>query len=134
MIEMTCGAYGGKNGLIRPGDGPFSLSAEEEERLVRRKVARYVGAMPPSGAADGLQPPIEGNDTTPPGNGTSGAADGALDIIDGHFSEAGLKRMDKAALKALAEDLGADVSACKTNADLVRVLASIEVESGEDGE
>ena len=42
MIEMTCGAYGAKSGLIRPADGPFSLSVEEEQRLVNRGVARYV--------------------------------------------------------------------------------------------
>lgn len=42
MIEMTCGAYGAKGRLIRPADGPFSLSADEEKRLVQRGVARYV--------------------------------------------------------------------------------------------
>lgn len=42
MIEMTCGAYGAKGRLIRPADGPFTLSAEEERRLVQRGVARYV--------------------------------------------------------------------------------------------
>ncbi|MDE6837189.1 MAG: hypothetical protein K2P33_02200 [Acutalibacter sp.] len=42
MIEMICGAYGAKGRLIRPSDGPFTLSAEEERRLVERGVARYV--------------------------------------------------------------------------------------------
>lgn len=42
MIEMTCGAYGAKGRLIRPADGPFTLSAGEEKRLVQRGVARYV--------------------------------------------------------------------------------------------
>lgn len=42
MIEIICGVYGGKNGLKRPGDKPFSLSPAEEARLVARKVARYV--------------------------------------------------------------------------------------------
>lgn len=42
MIEMVCGVYGGKGRLIRPSDGPFSLSPGEEKRLVGRGVARYV--------------------------------------------------------------------------------------------
>ena len=42
MIEIICGVYGGKNGMKRPGDKPFSLSPAEEARLVARKVARYV--------------------------------------------------------------------------------------------
>lgn len=42
MIQMVCGAYGAKGRLIRPADGPFSLSAEEEKRLVSRGVAQYV--------------------------------------------------------------------------------------------
>jgi hypothetical protein len=42
MIQMISGAYCAKNVLIRPRDGAFSLSAEEEERLVKRGVAKYV--------------------------------------------------------------------------------------------
>ncbi len=47
MIRMICGAYGGKDGLRRAGSGPFSLSAKEEERLVKRGVAVYVHADAP---------------------------------------------------------------------------------------
>ena len=42
MIKIICGVYGGKDGMKRPGDKPFSLSPEEEARLVARKVAVYV--------------------------------------------------------------------------------------------
>ncbi len=42
MIRIISGAYGGKNGLIRPNDPPFSLSPEKEKRLVDRGVAEYV--------------------------------------------------------------------------------------------
>ena len=42
MIQMKSGVYGAKNGMIRPEDGPFSLSEQEEARLVARGVARYV--------------------------------------------------------------------------------------------
>ncbi len=43
MIQMISGVYGGKKGMKRPGDGPFSLSAEEEKRLISREVAKPVG-------------------------------------------------------------------------------------------
>lgn len=65
MIEMICGAYGAKGRLIRPSDGPFSLSAGEEKRLVSRGVARYVQAETPEpdepdnggGQEDNADPP-----------------------------------------------------------------------------
>ncbi len=61
MIEMICGAYGAKGRLIRPADGPFTLSSEEEKRLVERGVARYVqeAAAPP-------EPEREGEPAEPP--------------------------------------------------------------------
>lgn len=43
MIQMTSGVYGTKHGMKRSNDGPFSLSAAEEARLVDRGVAKYVG-------------------------------------------------------------------------------------------
>ncbi len=59
MIEMICGAYGAKGRLVRPTDGPFSLSTEEEKRLVGRGVARYVtgGLSEPEGKAESPEPP-----------------------------------------------------------------------------
>ena len=45
MIQMKSGVYGGKggkDGMKRASDGPFTLSAEEEARLVTRGVAKYV--------------------------------------------------------------------------------------------
>lgn len=44
MIQIICGVYGGKDGVKRPGDKPFTLSPAEEARLVARKVAVYVNA------------------------------------------------------------------------------------------
>lgn len=71
MIEIICGVYGGKNGMKRPGDKPFSLSPAEEARLVARKVARYVGR--PETANEEIDEPVYedidapiGFDETPP--------------------------------------------------------------------
>lgn len=67
MIRIICGVYGGKNGVKRPGDEPFSLSPAEEARLVSRKVAVYVNT-PTTAPEDEYVPddaPI-GFDETPP--------------------------------------------------------------------
>lgn len=81
MVEMVCGAYGAKERLIRPADGPFSLSTEEEKRLVERGVARYVKeAEPPEPEAEGepAQPPQPEAKKPPkpknPGKGKDGEA------------------------------------------------------------
>lgn len=77
MIEIICGVYGGKNGLKRPGDEPFSLSPAEEARLVARKVARYVDQPKQNDAEDDAEADAEltdyeadgtpiGFDETPP--------------------------------------------------------------------
>lgn len=65
MIEIICGVYGGKNGMKRPGDGAFSLPADEEARLVARKVARYVGTPAQADTEDDL--PGDVNDSAPIG-------------------------------------------------------------------
>ena len=52
MIRIICGVYGGKNGVKRPGDKPFSLTPAEEARLVALKVAAYVDAPAPAPADD----------------------------------------------------------------------------------
>ena len=67
MIRIISGVYGGKDGVKRPGDKPFSLSPAEEARLVARKVAVYVDAPAPAPVDDYVleDAPI-GFDETPP--------------------------------------------------------------------
>ena len=67
MIQIICGVYGGKDGVKRPGDKPFTLSPAEEARLVDRKVAVYVNA--PTIAPEDEDIPDDapiGFDETPP--------------------------------------------------------------------
>lgn len=42
MIKLISGVYGAEDGMKRPKDGPFSLTDNEEARLVSRGVAEYV--------------------------------------------------------------------------------------------
>ena len=42
MIRLKCGVYGAEGGMKRPKDGPFSLTDNEEARLVKRGVAEYI--------------------------------------------------------------------------------------------
>ncbi len=42
MIRLISGVYGAEDGMKRPKDGPFSLTDNEEARLVGRGVAEYV--------------------------------------------------------------------------------------------
>ena len=70
MIRIIRGVYGflDKDGIVRPKtevDAPFSLSPEQEERLVRLGVAGYVGRleenlpMEPEAQEDNLDIEIE---------------------------------------------------------------------------
>ena len=70
MIRIIRGVYGflDKDGIVRPKtevDAPFSLSPEQEERLVRLGVAGYVGRleenlpMEPEAQEDSLDIEIE---------------------------------------------------------------------------
>lgn len=47
---------------------------------------------------------------------------------DGHFSRASLSRLTKTELLDLAEDLGVDLSGCRTNAERVETLAAVNAE------
>lgn len=71
MIRMISGTYGGRDGLKRASDGPFSLPANEEARLVERGVAVYVG---------NVETPLVGFDETPPADGEGAEPNGADEL------------------------------------------------------
>ncbi len=48
---------------------------------------------------------------------------------NGHFTRTSLSRLTKAELLDLAEDLGVDLAGCKTNAERVKALASVDAEA-----
>lgn len=63
----------------------------------------------------------------PEGGALPGEEDKILNTDpDGHFSRASLSRLTKAELLDLAEDLGANLSGCRTNAERVEALAAVD--------
>lgn len=71
-------------------------------------------------------------DVVPAAGGPEGGAlpedeDKILDTDpDGHFTRTSLSRLTKAELLDLAEDLGVDLSGCRTNAERVEALAAVD--------
>lgn len=60
MIRLISGVYGAEDGMKRPKDGPFSLTDNEEARLVKRGVAEYIYSQTSRPAQ-----PASGGDTDP---------------------------------------------------------------------
>lgn len=123
MIEMTCGAYGAKGRLIRPADGPFTLSADEEKRLVQRGVARYVRdyaepapPMPPSG-----EPEESGGETFAPEGDTENE----------FFSREELDNMTRDSLIQIATQLGLKANARMNKADILQVIHNARTQENE---
>ena len=113
MVEMICGAYGAKGRLIRPADGPFSLSAEEERRLVNRGVARYVResvTIPPGPPPS--EPEESGGETLDPY--------GSMESE--HLLHEDLDTMTKDSLLKITAQLGLEANARMNKADILQVI------------
>lgn len=136
MIKIICGVYGGKNGLKRPGDKPFSLPPAEEARLVARKVAAYVNE-PASDVYDTENDfsieddaaPI-GFDEMPPEDFSEDGEDEAEiveEIID-------LETLTIRELREMGEAYGLTFKANTKKADMIAAItaAQSQMEDGED--
>lgn len=108
MIQITSGTYGGKDGMKRSSDGPFSLSPAEEQRLVRRGVARYVLTSQEAAAAadEPVQEPPKEELPPPPG-------------IPSHDE---LMGMTKAQIEGIAKNLGLDVRRCRNKSEMASLI------------
>lgn len=116
MIKIISGVYGylDKNGCVKPKtekDEPFSLTEEQEARLVGLGVAEYVNT---------------------PGQ-ENGQENGQEDV---HLDPEQLSEMTNAQLKEMAEEMGIDTKKLTTKAKLIEAITSVEVIPGpaEDGE
>lgn len=107
MIQMISGACNTPSGLKRSSDGPFELPPEQEERLVRRGVARYLVAT------DGEHTP-----EPEPAPEPAELAAPALDRDE-------LMAMTRAQLEDMAKSMGIDTRKCKNKgevADLIEIF------------
>lgn len=135
-----CGiCYTDENGVARhalktPESGPFDCDEAKAAQLVGMGMAEYVGSVLPEATAPAPQPEAEQAVPVAP---VEEPVDTAQDPGEpaqepekksGHLDEAQLQEMTIKQLKALAADMGVDVSDCDRKADYVAALAAAEVE------
>lgn len=96
MIRLISGVYGAGDGLKRPKDGPFSLTDNEEARLVSRGVAEYVFDR-----------------TTLPAAPSRTESVGVMRYDEG---------MTMKQLRGIADYLGLDTSKLRSKRDVVKLL------------
>lgn len=120
MIQIVAGTFGYFNGRkivpLTEADGPQKLDPALEARLVKKGIAKYVGA--PEAAQEPVQQdpePAAGNDEQQPETKPSLP----------EYSEA--MKLDE--LKEIAKAYGVDASAMRKKAD---VIAAIEASQQED--
>ena len=120
MVQMISGVYGGKDGLKRPSDGPFSLTPAKEARLVARGVARYVLTGKEAAAAAEPRRTISATDPAP-----VPAQDAPQPFADGDLMD-----LTKAELLEMAQKLGLDARKCRNKSEIIALIESF---GGEDG-
>lgn len=114
--------------MKRPGDKPFSLSPEEEARLVARKVARYVNE--PVFILDGEYVPDDapiGFDETPPEDADIDEAEAVEEIVD-------LKSLSAKELREVGKEYGLTFKANTKKDDMIEAIARAQfaLADGED--
>ena len=126
VIKVTVGGCGIKykdgNGVERhalktPEDGPFECEIEQAKRLVALGVAEYASPM---------TIPVE--DAAQSGDATQ------AEPVTGHLDAEQLEGMTNKALKALAEEMGLDVSKCTKKAEYIAAITAAEVEADDEDE
>lgn len=149
MIKIISGVYGYRDpdtGLVVPKtskDKPFSLSPEQEERLVSLKVAEYVGADETEAAQE---PPEAGDDDETQPDAEKTARGGAEPQQGGDASEDACREqmqtlLDEMSAKDLREygkELGLTFKIGMTKAEMRELieeaLSSLTDEGGDDEE
>ena len=108
MIRLISGVYGAEDGMKRPKDGPFSLTDNEEARLVSRGVAEYVFDR-----------------TTLPAAPSRTESVGVMRYDEG---------MTMKQLRGIADYLGLDTSKLRSKRDVVKLLDAHFASAGTGGE
>ena len=108
MIRLISGVYGAEDGMKRPKHGPFSLTDNEEARLVSRGVAEYVFDR-----------------TTLPAAPSRTESANAIRYDEG---------MTMKQLRGIADYLGLETSKLRSKRDVVKLLDAHFASAGTGGE
>ena len=127
MIKIVQGVYGylDKDGIVRPkteADEPFTLTPEQEERLVRLGVAVLVGAAAEAPAEESLQ---EEEEQYPIG------------FDEAPVDDRGLEEYSVKELREIGKDYGLTFKVGMSKADMIQAIEKAEAElniDAEDGE
>ena len=134
-IKVICGGCGivytdahgnARHALKTPESGPFECDDVQAGRLVAAGVAEYV-----NGREGSVHDWKEVADPAPhTDEQQEKQADGSQEPekITGHLDPEQLETMTTEQLKALAADMGADVTGCRKKADYIAAIVSVEVE------
>ena len=100
--------------MYEPGDALPAGDSKMVEAWLQAESAEWTG--------EDQKPAQEGQEI-------QGAAEGTLDVVDGHLTREGLETMTKANLEKLAKDMGVEIPRGATKALIIERLAAVSVEA-----
>lgn len=100
--------------MYEPGDALPAGDSKMVEAWLQAESAEWTG--------EDQKPAQEGQEI-------QGAAEGTLDVVDGHLTREGLETMTKANLEKLAKDMGVEIPRGATKALIIERLAAVTVEA-----
>ena len=100
--------------MYEPGDALPAGDSKMVEAWLQAESAAWTG--------EAEEPAQEGQEI-------QGAAEGTLDVVDGHLTREGLETMTKANLEKLAKDMGVEIPRGATKALIIERLAAVTVEA-----
>lgn len=106
--------------MYEPGDVLPAGDSRMVEAWLQAESAEWTGVA--QGAAEDTQEGQEGQEG-------QGAAEGTLDVVDGHLTRESLETMTKANLEKLAKDMGVEIPRGATKALIIERLAAVTVEA-----
>ena len=100
--------------MYEPGDALPAGDSKMVEAWLQAESAAWTG--------EAEEPAQEGQEI-------QGAAEGTLDVVDGHLTRESLETMTKANLEKLAKDMGVEIPRGATKALIIERLAAVTVEA-----
>lgn len=114
-----------RHALKTPENGPFECDDAQAARYVKLGAAEYVGAQEvPAEQVDDQQNDDQQNDDQ---QVETGEPSQEPEKVAYHLDAEQLENMTVAQLKALAKDMGADVSGCKKKPDYIAAIVAVDV-------